>query len=57
MSDRIHVKWSADPDSVEAIENAAAWISEEVLALSFQRDSTLSTSNEELGLVLQLTKA
>jgi hypothetical protein len=51
------VKWSADPDSVEAIENAAAWISEEVLALSFQRDSTLSTSNEELGLVLQLTKA
>ncbi|MEY3168968.1 MAG: hypothetical protein RL421_211 [Actinomycetota bacterium] len=57
VSDRIHVKWSADPDSVEAIENAAAWISEEVLALSFQRDSTLSTSNEELGLVLQLTKA
>ena len=57
VSDRIHVKWNADSDSVIAIENGTAWISEEVLALSFERDASLQASEDELGLTLQLHKA
>ena len=40
-----------------AIENGVSWISEEVLALSFERDSKLKPSEQELGLSLKLTKA
>jgi isoleucyl-tRNA synthetase len=57
VSDRIHVKWNSDATSAPAIENGKAWISEEVLALSFERDSTLKSSDEELGLALNLSRA
>ena len=56
VSDRIHVRWNSDAASASAIENGKAWISEEVLALSFERDSSLQSGDEELGLVLKLSK-
>ena len=57
VSDRIHVKWNSDAESSAAIESGKSWISEEVLALSFERDSALKPSEEELGLTLQLKKS
>jgi isoleucyl-tRNA synthetase len=57
VSDRIHVKWNSDDESSSAIENGKAWISEEVLALTFERDSALKLSDEELGLTLKLVKS
>jgi hypothetical protein len=48
------VKWNSDDESSSAIENGKAWISEEVLALSFERDSSMKPSNDELGLSLEL---
>ncbi|MFM8404707.1 MAG: DUF5915 domain-containing protein, partial [Actinomycetota bacterium] len=57
VSDRIHVKWNSDDESSAAIENGKAWISDEVLALSFERDSNLKVSADELGLVLNLSQA
>jgi isoleucyl-tRNA synthetase len=56
VSDRIHVKWNSDEESSAAIENGKTWISEEVLALSFERDSSLALTHDELGLTLKLTK-
>jgi len=56
VSDRIHVRWNSDAASASAIENGKAWISEEVLALSFERDSSLQSGDEELGLALKLSK-
>ena len=56
VSDRIHVKWNSDEESSAAIENGGAWISEEVIALSFERDSNLAPTQDELGLALKLTK-
>jgi len=56
VSDRIHVKWNSDADSLSAIESGKNWISDEVLALTFERDTTLTPSDEELGLRLSLTK-
>ncbi|HAG53689.1 MAG TPA: isoleucine--tRNA ligase, partial [Actinobacteria bacterium] len=57
VSDRIHVKWNSDEQSSQAIEDGAAWISEEVLALSFERDLNLKPGEQELGLQLKLNKA
>lgn len=57
VSDRISVTWNSDDSSREAIENSKTWISEEVLALSFDRDSNLKLSDEELGLTFKLLKA
>ena len=57
ISDRIHVSWNSAAEFVDAIDAGANWISEEVLALSFQRDQNLGTSDDELGLKLSLTKA
>jgi len=57
VSDRINVKWNSDEQSSEAIEGGAAWISEEVLALSFERDLNLKPGEQELGLNLKLNKA
>jgi hypothetical protein len=50
------VKWNSDAASASAIENGRGWISEEVLALSFERDSSLQSGDEELGLALKLSK-
>ncbi len=57
VSDRIHVKWNSDAASASAIENGKVWISEEVLALSFERDFALKPGQDELGLVLSLNKS
>ena len=57
VSDRIHVRWNSDAASASAIENGKAWISEEVLALSFERDFSLKPGQDELGLVLSLDKS
>jgi hypothetical protein len=51
------VKWNSDDESSSAIENGKAWISEEVLALSFERDTALKLSDEELRLTLKLVKS
>jgi len=57
VSDRIHVKWNADAESASAIEGGKSWISEEVLALSFERDTALAISDAELGLTLSIARA
>ena len=57
VSDRIHVKWNADAESASAIEGGKSWISEEVLALSFERDTALAISDAELGLTLSIAQA
>lgn len=57
ISDRITVAWNAADEFITAISEGSSWISEEVLALTFQRDSSLTPSEEELGLVLRLKKA
>ena len=57
VSDRIHVKWNADAESASAIEGGKSWISEEVLALSFERDFSLQPSQDELGLALSLKQS
>jgi isoleucyl-tRNA synthetase len=56
VSDRIHVKWNSDEQSSKAIEDGAAWISEEVLALSFERDQNLALNDRELNLVLEIIR-
>jgi isoleucyl-tRNA synthetase len=56
VSDRIHVKWNADEESADAISAGKTWISDEVLALSFERDSSLIISDVELGLTLSLRR-
>ncbi|MFM8523179.1 MAG: DUF5915 domain-containing protein, partial [Actinomycetota bacterium] len=56
VSDRISVKWNAKGEVVKALNDAMAHISEEVLAVSFELDSSLTLGEDELGLVLKLTK-
>jgi len=56
VSDRISVKWNAKGEVVKALSDAKAHISEEVLAVSFDLDSSLTLGEDELGLVLKLTK-
>ncbi|MFM8502752.1 MAG: DUF5915 domain-containing protein, partial [Actinomycetota bacterium] len=57
VSDRISVKWNAKGEVVKALSDAKAHISEEVLAVSFDIDPSMSLGEDELGLVLKLTKA
>ena len=57
VSDRIHVRWNANSESVAAISHGAAHISDEVLAISFERDESLAITEEELGIALSLTRA
>jgi isoleucyl-tRNA synthetase len=57
ISDRINVRWNAPDELVETITHGAAHISEEVLALSFDRDETVSQEENELGVGLTLSKA
>ncbi len=56
VSDRIQVRWNANEDVAQAILEATSHISDEVLATSFERDKSLSLSEEELGLTLRLTR-
>jgi isoleucyl-tRNA synthetase len=57
VSDRIHVRWNSNEEVAKAIEEAAAHISDEVLATSFERDAQLATSDDDLGLRLKLTRS
>ncbi|MEY4972773.1 MAG: hypothetical protein RL399_730, partial [Actinomycetota bacterium] len=57
ISDRITIKWNALDEHIATIDSGAAHISDEVLALSMERDSSLAVSDGELGLVFTLTKA
>ena len=57
VSDRIHLKWNASEEFVPAIQAAHAHISEEVLAISFERSTSLAPTDAELGLALALKRA
>ena len=57
ISDRIKVRWNADQSVVSAIESAKAHISDEVLALEFERDAAILASDNELGIEVVLVKA
>ena len=57
ISDRIKVRWNAEPSVLSAITSAKAHISDEVLALEFERDETIATSDNELGIEVVLKKA
>ena len=60
VSDRIHVLWNSSAESARAISTDQALISEEVLALSFERDSSIAIDEgdeSEFGLVLKIRKA
>jgi isoleucyl-tRNA synthetase len=57
ISDRITVIWNSDAESVATIESGISHISEEVLATSMQRDTSMPVSDLELGLVFKLSKA
>ncbi len=57
VSDRINVAWNAETEAIPAISAAARHISDEVLALAFNRDEKLAPSDGELGIVLKLEKA
>ena len=57
VSDRIHVRWNSNDPSAAAIGAESALIAEEVLALSFERDTSLVVTGEELGLALQIRKS
>jgi isoleucyl-tRNA synthetase len=57
VSDRIHLTWNANAESSPAISDAAEFISEEVLAISFTRDESLPISGNDLGLSLSLKRA
>jgi isoleucyl-tRNA synthetase len=57
VSDRIHLKWNASEEFVPAIQAAHAHISEEALAISFERSTSLAPTDAELGLALALKRA
>ena len=57
ISDRITVNWNAPADLANAINNAIAEISTEVLATEMKQISAESTSENEIGLWLKLIKS
>jgi isoleucyl-tRNA synthetase len=57
IADRIEVLWNADQSVIAAIENAKSHISEEVLALKFEQDKSIATSDNDLGIEVVLKKA
>jgi isoleucyl-tRNA synthetase len=57
ISDRISVRWNAPAELIVTIEQSAAHISDEVLALSFERDEKLTIEDNELGVGVVLAKA
>ena len=56
ISDRISVKWNGSEAIAEALAEGFATISEEVLALEMDHDSSLAIIESEIGLVLALRK-
>ena len=57
ISDRIKVRWNADPAIVAAISQSASHISGEVLALEFTHDASLPAGDNELQISAELIKA
>ena len=57
ISDRIKVRWSVDPKIASAISEAAAHISDEVLALEFKQDPSLAAGENDLAINVVLVKA
>jgi isoleucyl-tRNA synthetase len=57
ISDRITVKWNTNEDVSSAVLSSAAHISDETLALSFERDASLAAGDNELGIAVLLKKA
>jgi len=57
ISDRIKVRWNADAAIVAAIIQSASHISDEVLALEFTHDRSLSAGDNELQISAVLVKA
>ena len=57
ISDRIKVRWNAEQSVISAITNAKSHISDEVLALEFERDGSIATSESDLGIEVVLEKA
>ena len=57
ISDRIHVRWNAPTQLVATINSNIAHISDEVLARSMTEDSSISTTESELGVNVELSKA
>jgi isoleucyl-tRNA synthetase len=56
ISDRISVLWNANEEIAAAIEAGASHISDEVLAIAFNRDSKIKLGDNELGIEVVLTK-
>jgi len=57
ISDRIEVRWNADQSVIAAIESAKVHISDEVLALKFEQDKSIATSENDLGIEVEIKKA
>ena len=57
ISDRIHVRWSANAETSSAITGAQNQIAEEVLALSIEEDKLIPSGDNEISLGLKLTRA
>ncbi|CAN2193141.1 IleS Isoleucyl-tRNA synthetase [Candidatus Nanopelagicaceae bacterium] len=57
ISDRISVRWNAPAELVETISQSATHISDEVLALSFERDASVPQEENELAVGVVLKKA
>ena len=56
ISDRIKLVWNASEEHARAITAHAHHISEEVLATSIERDSSLALAENEIGLALRLER-
>jgi isoleucyl-tRNA synthetase len=57
ISDRISVRWNAPAELIDTITQSASHISDEVLALSFERDASVAQEDNELGVGVVLKKA
>jgi len=56
ISDRINVSWNAHEEIAAAIESEIAHISDEVLAVSMKRDTSLVIADTEIGVEVVLVK-
>jgi isoleucyl-tRNA synthetase len=57
ISDRISIKWNCLEEHAATIIDGIAHISEEVLATEAIRDTSLTLSESELGLVFEISKS
>ena len=57
ISDRIHVRWNAGAEVGAVVLEYAEEISDEVLAISIVRDDRVSSTENDIGLALALSKA